>query len=113
MSSAASRKRFIDNAVEFIRKWGFQGLDLDWEYPKCWQVNCDAGPDADKENFAALVRELRAAFDAEGEGCLLSAATSPSKKVIIDYPTLKLVSNVSNDTKFHLIGCAFFCLINL
>ena len=69
--------RFV---IEFIEKYGFQGLDLDWEYPKCWQVECDKGPDSDKPNFAALVRELSEAF--KPRGLLLSSAVSPSKKVI-------------------------------
>lgn len=33
-----ARARFVRNALQFIEKWGFDGLDLDWEYPKCWQV---------------------------------------------------------------------------
>lgn len=53
---------------------------MDWEYPKCWQVDCSKGPDSDKAAFAAFVTELRSAFDAKG--LLLSAAVSPSKTVI-------------------------------
>ena len=33
-----SRTKFIDSALSFIETFGYQGLDLDWEYPVCWQV---------------------------------------------------------------------------
>lgn len=46
----------------------------------CWQVDCTKGKPDEKEGFAAFVRELYEAF--EPEGFLLSAAVSPSKKVI-------------------------------
>jgi len=80
VNNPAARKRFNDNIVQFIEKHGFDGLDLDWEYPKCWQVNCKAGPDSDRTAFTAWVRELRAEFTPRG--LLLSAAVSPSKTVI-------------------------------
>lgn len=75
--------------IDFIEQWGFDGLDLDWEYPKCWQVDCNKGPDSDKAGFADLVKELSQAF--RPRGWLLSAAVSPSKAVIdagYDVPTL-------------------------
>nr|QDA39872.1 chitinase 4 [Phenacoccus solenopsis] len=80
VNSESARRAFISSVLRFLKQYGFDGLDLDWEYPKCWQVNCDRGPDSDKAGFAALVTELRQAFNAHGY--LLSAAVSPSKTVI-------------------------------
>merc|ERR1719285_304472 len=80
VSSPAARARFNAHVVEFLLKHNFDGLDLDWEYPKCWQVDCNKGPESDKPNFTAWVRELYTAF--QPHGLLLSAAVSPSFKVI-------------------------------
>jgi chitinase len=64
-----TRQTFIFSAIPFLRKHNFDGLDVDWEYPKS----------SDKENFVAYLKELRLAFEAEaqengGSRLLLSAA---------------------------------------
>ncbi|XP_026329984.1 probable chitinase 10 isoform X2 [Hyposmocoma kahamanoa] len=89
VNDPAARKRFVTHALQFIEKYNFDGLDLDWEYPKCWQVDCSKGPDSDKTGFSDLVRELSSVF--KPKGLLLSAAVSPNKMVIdegYDVPTL-------------------------
>lgn len=65
-----SRQTFIYSAIPFLRARHFDGLDVDWEYPK--------GGD-DKKNFVLLLKELREAFEAEAQEVkkprlLLSAA---------------------------------------
>ncbi|KAH9643897.1 hypothetical protein HF086_012772 [Spodoptera exigua] len=80
VNSPSARRKFVIHAVDFIEQYEFDGLNLDWEYPKCWQVNCEKGPSSDKQGFANLVKELRAAF--RPRGLTLSAAVSASKRVI-------------------------------
>ena len=81
VNNQTSRTKFIESVVQFINKHKFDGLDLDWEYPKCWQADCQAGPFSDKINFAKLVRELRSAFNRELRPLLLSAAVGASQYI--------------------------------
>lgn len=69
---------FVYDAIEFLRKHNFDGLDIDWEYPR--------GPD-DKASFVSLVRELRLAIEGEAKGTkntklILTAAVPASFEAI-------------------------------
>jgi GH18 family chitinase len=33
VSSAANRQTFASNLVTFVKKYGLDGVDIDWEYP--------------------------------------------------------------------------------
>lgn len=78
ISSPAARAAFIADALQFIERWGFQGLDLDYEYPGCPQNNC-VRPD-EKRFFVDFVRELSAAFTPRGY--FLSAAVSVNENTL-------------------------------
>lgn len=57
-SSPASREAFIYSSLEVARKFGFDGLDLDWEYPKSSR---------EMDDFAALLREWSVAVRRESK----------------------------------------------
>jgi chitinase len=82
-STAASRAAFIDAALHFLRRTGFDGIDLDWEYPTQIGVPCDAAVTCerpeDKRNFVVLVREMRAAL---GSRYLLTIAAGADEKFV-------------------------------
>jgi chitinase len=59
-----SRAQFIDSAVDFITRYHLDGLDIDWEYPGMPGAGHAFRPE-DKQNFTALLSELRTRFDRE------------------------------------------------
>lgn len=71
-SEPESRAKFVQSVVDFLKKYNFDGLDLDWEYP-----GSRGGYSYDKQNFVRLLRELHQAF--QPEGYLLTAAVSAGK----------------------------------
>jgi chitinase len=70
-ASAPARANFIASSLQALRRYGLDGVDLDWEYPGEAGVPCVAGEvcarPEDKQNFVVLARELRAAFDKAGK----------------------------------------------
>jgi len=57
--TSTNRAAFISSVLVFLQKWGFQGLDIDWEYPAS---PVRGGQPEDTTNLVLLVKELRSAF---------------------------------------------------
>lgn len=61
-----SRKRFAISSVQLMKKHGFDGVDLDWEYPG-QRAEDNAFRPSDKENFTLLLAEIRKVLDKQGK----------------------------------------------
>jgi chitinase len=62
-----SRTRFAASCVAFIKKYGFDGVDIDWEYPVAGGAEGNKRRPEDKANFTLLLAELRKQLDAAGK----------------------------------------------
>jgi chitinase len=91
------RTQFVQSSVQFMTENGFDGIDIDWEFP---------GPE-DSTNFTTLLQELRGQLDAQGDadGCpyLLTIAAPAGQQNIVNlqlpqiYPLLDWVNLESYD----------------
>ena len=63
--TAESRRRFVESAITFLQRHDLDGIDVDWEYPGLPGLGNTHRPE-DKENFTALMAELRAALNGLG-----------------------------------------------
>ncbi|KAG8197090.1 hypothetical protein JTE90_004355 [Oedothorax gibbosus] len=80
VESESRMDNFIEKAVPFLKKHNFDGLDIAWEYPNCWQGDLGVSP-KDKPNFAAFLKKLRTKFDTED--LLLSISVGAVRREIL------------------------------
>jgi chitinase len=92
-----SRRVFEQSVMEFLAQYDLDGLDIDWEYPGMPGAGHPFRPQ-DKQNFTALLSELRARFDAEtrrsGRRLYLTVAMGSSDDVIANTEMRKVARSV-------------------
>lgn len=80
-----SRIKFAKSAVKLMKSYGFDGIDIDWEYPGQREEDNVFRP-ADKENFTLLLAELRKQLETESKTSsthyLLTIATGANQEYI-------------------------------
>ncbi|KAF4160011.1 hypothetical protein CNMCM6936_004140 [Aspergillus lentulus] len=99
----SSRQTFANNVVHFMKQYGFDGLDIDWEYPGA----PDRGGKAeDTANYVLLLETLRKTFDASGSkfGLTFTAPSSYWYLRWFDLPSMIKYADWINVMTYDLHG---------
>ncbi|KAK3399732.1 glycoside hydrolase, partial [Sordaria brevicollis] len=67
-STPTSRAQFARSSIALMKDWGFDGIDVDWEYP---------ASDTEAQNFLLLLKEIRSQLDA------YAAANNPGYRFLL------------------------------
>jgi chitinase len=101
--TAERRAIFVESTLKFLRKYGFDGVDLDWEFPA---TRSGSRPE-DKQNYAQLVLDLRQAFDDAPEYYEITMSVPLAPSLIdpgYDLPTLSQGLDFMNLMAYDLYG---------
>ncbi len=106
-ANAVKRSLFTKSCIEQIQKYGFDGIDIDWEYPGYEPHN---GSPQDKENFNLLLQAIRHSLDIledqTGQHYFLSAAlpANPTHVAKIDIKTISQILDFMNVMTYDFHG---------
>jgi GH18 family chitinase len=89
-ASVSRQKAFIESLTSFMATYGFDGIDLDWEYPV---ADDRAGRGVDFENFPKFMARLKSALAATGGRNLLSITLPASYWYLQHFDLKALVSS--------------------
>ena len=72
------RKAFCKNCLYEVKRFGLDGIDIDWEYPTSSAAGISSSPD-DTKNFTLLMKDLRETL---GQDYLLTMASASNAKYV-------------------------------
>ncbi|KAM0754712.1 glycoside hydrolase, partial [Meredithblackwellia eburnea MCA 4105] len=81
-----SRRDFVKTLTSFSAKYGFDGVDIDWEYPGSQGIGCNAISKKDSSNFLLFLQLLRQEL---GSKAVITAAVGTNGIIGSNGKTLK------------------------
>ena len=94
---AAKRTEFCQACKAHIDNYGFDGIDIDWEYPT-YAAEGNGASSADTKNFNLVLKELRETI---GDTKIISFASSSSAKYV-DWPNAIKYIDYVNDMTYDM-----------
>lgn len=98
--NASARAHFVKHSIEFLQQYGFDGLDLWWRHPGCWQDNCSNGHADDKIGYGHLVQELYQAY--KPIGLFLSVIVPHDRATLDESYDIAVLANSTNWIGFNV-----------
>ncbi len=77
MLTSESRTKLVDSIMEILKKYQFDGIDIDWEYPTSSVAGIGSNPN-DKNNLTLFCQELKERMQAYRDDLILSIAVTVS-----------------------------------
>lgn len=99
----AKKARFLEDCRILVEDYGFDGIDIDWEYPGPFSGMNFTGTEDDYHNFTLLMEDIR---DVIGPDRLLTAAFSaaPAKLENLEWTALNKVMDYYNMMTYDFHG---------
>ncbi|XP_033153044.1 chitinase-3-like protein 1 [Drosophila mauritiana] len=88
VSSPKKRDNFYSSILEFMFKWGFDGVQIDWRYPTLL-----GGHPEDRQNFVILLEELGLIFRKNQLILMVAVLGRTNKRILESYNIPEIVKN--------------------
>ncbi|KAK7056119.1 chitin-binding type-1 domain-containing protein [Favolaschia claudopus] len=99
---------FIASALNTLQAYGFDGIDVDWEYPAAFDRG---GSPADKANYVTFMSKVKAAFGPRNYGLTFTAPSSYWYLQHFDLPGLMQYADWVNVMTYDLHGLIHINLV--
>ncbi|KAJ7300594.1 hypothetical protein DFH08DRAFT_725187, partial [Mycena albidolilacea] len=101
VASDANTQTFISSVLHVFESYGFDGLDVDWEYPA---ANDRGGVPEDTQNYVTFMAKVKKAFSGPGYGLTFTAPSSYWYLQHFDLPGLLESADWVNVMTYDLHG---------
>lgn len=98
--------KFSKNILNFMERYGFNGVDFDYEYPVCLHNNCDYKFEHESENYINMLNKVNKILKKKNSEYKVSVVITANND-IIDVG-FKHLSNLSQDVKIHIASYDYY-----